>query len=278
MVAIILVSILSLVYIATTWESSEIKAEKQNVARYLKEKYGQDFKTTKVEEYHWYFGSKKQIRTYVVSNDNPPIEFIVARLAEKPGEYFETSLMFGEDAYRNYIMLKWNREATAKLQEEAEMIFKRPTLLFSWISLPASYTEQKFGFVPSYFDAVKNNPEIFHQKYTTQSFGLAFFNDVNATNKNDELEKIYKFMEKLRAMGIQNYQIRIDYFTPEAARESQQVISRIGVEAFIRVEGGRLKIKEYSESGKRKYTIFLKEQDVQAIQAPNDIAKYFQKL
>jgi hypothetical protein len=274
MVAIILVSILSLVYIATTWESSEIKAEKKSVARYLKEKYGQDFTIKKVEEYHWYFGSKKQIRTYVVSKDNPPIEFIVARLAEKPGEYWET----GQTVYRNYLELKWNREAGARLQQEAESIFKRPTLLYASITLPDSYVDQKFGLVPSYFDAVKNNQDIFYQKFTTQYFGLAFFHDVNATNKNEEAERIYIFMEKLQKMGIQNYQISIDYFAADYAQEGQQVVNRIGVQAFVRVEGGQLKIKEYSVSGKRKYNIFLKEQDVNVIQGPQDVNKYFQKL
>jgi hypothetical protein len=278
MVAIILVSILSLVYIATTWESSEIKAEKKNVARYLKEKYGQDFKTTKVEDYHWYFGSKKQIRTYVVSNDNPPIEFIVARLAEKPGEYFETSLFFGQDAYKDYLRLRWNREAAARLQQEAEETFKRPTLLYASISLPASYRDQKFGSVPSYFDTVKNNPDIFYQKFATQYFELAFFHDVTDSNKNEEAAKIYAFMRRVKEIGIQNYQINIDYFAGDYAQEAQQVVNRIGVQAFVRVEGGSLKIKEYSVSGKRKYNIFLKEQDVNVIQGPQDVNKYFQKL
>ena len=278
--ALVFVAMMSLYYMSPgIWESREFRAERRDVTKYLKEKYGQDFNIKKMEYYWWYLGSKRQIRSYVVSKDDPPIEFIVARLADQPEEgYWETSLFLGQDNHRDYLELKWNRESEARFKEVAEEIFSRPTFLYTSIVVPSYYRDQKFGTVPSYFDTLKNNPGIFHDKVARQYIQLVFFDTVDEANRTLEVKKIYTFMNELRKMGIQNYRLAIDYFEPDFAEEAQRVISRIGLEAVMRVEHGWWTTKEYSGSrGQRINCVFLQEEDVNNIKDSTDISKFFKK-
>jgi hypothetical protein len=273
------VSLLSLLYIfPEVGESGEFKLERKNVAHYLKEKYGQDFAIKKVEYIRPESWEARRIRTYVVSNDESPMEFIVERMTDLPNSaYAEAHWHVKRYTGSTYLELKWIREVTPRIEEVAKPIFLRPTFLEATVMLPGYFNSRKFGTVPSYFETLRTNPELFQDKLTQQVFQLIFFHTINESDKAEEAKKIYAFMSGLERMGISHYTVDAAYFAPEFADEGKKAIARIGVKEMLLVENGFWDIPEYKQSGQLLSRIIITDEGFRSMKDSSDLIKEFSK-
>lgn len=261
------------------FESGEIKAEKKAAAEYLKEKYGQDF-VIKKARYHWpALGAVKQIRIYVASKDNVPIEFFLVKRVGHPEDYFQESYFItGQEAYnKTYLDLKWEQEVGPRFQYMADNVFSQHVLVYTSLKITKSYMNQMFGRTPSYSETLQVSPEVFIAKETSQGIFLIRFFDINQGDQIQEAVRIYSFMNGLKQVGIKNYSLGLVYFSPEYEGEMKDIIEKIGLDATIEAVYGHMVPSAYAENGHKLRNSYLLREDVEKIKNASDLLRYLSK-
>ena len=252
--------------------------EKENVERFLQQRYGQVFNAQSCEYYYQSAGGPKGIRTFVISRDQPPVEFFVSRLLDNPRNnfrnYHESMVIRDGKIYFGYLMQKWMREVDVKLQGVAEKVFQQPIIFGSDIH---ASVDQLRGQTPTFFEMRETHPEVFADKYYSQSFWLLSFYDLNENNKVQETERIFQFMGKLNKLGMQKYMLHINYYLPTYFPEAKKSIEKVGgVMSFLDIDYRySQKPAGFIASGEQwKYTMMLLANDVDKIKTPSDIIPF----
>lgn len=219
-------------------ESTEFKDEKREVQGYLKDKYGQEFTVQKTEYHSLHLGAEPHLWTYVISKDEKPIEFIVK---EDGNDRSESNLFRGRQEYKSYQDLKWEQELDGLLKDLATKIFSRPSLLYTSLRT----VESEIITNSSYFNAIKRNPDFFQNKTTDQLLYLVFFQKIK--DKEKEAELINQFLNELRKLGMENFRVMVDYYSPEVVTEAKASIDKVGLKLFVSVEKGLLESSLYEK-------------------------------
>ena len=255
--------------------------EKKNVAQFLRQRYGQEFIVDDCD--YSYKGSSriKFIRTHVISKDSPPITFFVSRPVDSAREdfnnYYETVESVGEIIYEGYLNQRWEREVNARIKGVAEGLFHRPILISSDISIPSSFQSQLRGRIPLYFETRQTQPEIFADKYFSQSVWVISFSDLNESSKLQEAERIFRFIGELRNLGMLKYKLYIHYYLPTYLQEANRNIEKVGgIDTFVRAENGSVTLSGYLGSGDQwRYSMTLLWEDIEKIKNPSEIVNFF---
>lgn len=267
----IVMAIVLTVYHLATRESEEFRNERKNVAQYLREKYGQEFIIQKVEYHTPSLGATRRIETHVLSQEKEPVKLIVSRIDDGSDvEYIELCHRMGDMYSGSYLSVKWERELERSVKEMAAQIYSQPVNLYVDLSL----RRKNFGRVPSYFEILQSNPELFEDKYTTQAITLIFFYTITEKNQLVEAEKLFRFITALQQSGIKYLRIEAEYFSSDYEGQGQNNINKYGVRVFDAVEGRHYYMSGYDVSNKKQSYILVLKEDVPKVKDATDLLKY----
>ena len=249
----------------------------------MHQRYGKKFIAQNCDYIYRRIPGPKVIRTLVVSTDHPPVEFYVTRLVSSSRSnyksYGESIENVGYKTYIGYLEQLWGKELNTKIQIMADNIFSQPVFTRSGVNIPGSFLSQLQNHTPSYFETRKNHPEVFSNKYFSQSFSVITFSDISDAGKQTEAERIFRFINELRNEKTDKFVLHVFGYLPSHLPYIQKQIEKLGgKENFIHIESGTTTMPGYTPGKFLHYRLIISWNEIEMIRNSGDVIPYIRMV
>jgi len=211
----------------------------REILQYLEDKYGEEFEAVGEVEYRPYLG---RFGLAVRPKENKQVTFSAFKLSS--GEI--------QDSYLSDLWDLQFQDEIKPLIDEMYPPQSRWETYLSVAGLKSLYEKIDPKKVPDYQEVRKKYPD-----ETRVQIKMFLFKDMNESNKDEELEKVYRLIQFCREKGIKDYDIYIVYYEERLLKEKGRDIE-VGL--------------EYADY--RTHNISVIAEEAETVRTPKDLEKY----
>jgi hypothetical protein len=214
------------------------KVQKE-IMEYLEDKYGEEFEAVGEVEYRPYLG---RFGLAVRPKENKQVTFSAFKLSS--GEI--------QDSYLSDL---WDLQFQDEIKPLIDEMYPPQSRWETYLSVAgfqSLYEKIDPKKVPDYQEVRKKYPD-----ETRAKIKMFLFKDMNESNKDEELEKVYRLIQFCREKGIKKYNIYIVYYEERLLKEKGRDIE-VGL--------------EYADY--RTHNISVIDEEAETVRTPKDLEKY----
>jgi len=251
--------VIALVLGVVLWHNVKMMLVKEQMERYLREKYGKEFVVTKVYYVYPYLGGSLEVEGLAYAKDDPDLKFEIAKSASDN----DPNTRAYSEGYNQDL---WDKQK----REEIERILNSELV---WVGVSAYYDEEEvYGRTLSISEAEEQfkgridlcvNYVLFLDLFTFKKEFSEYKNLLQGKLSKKQIEYLFPLIKKLKDINYRRVNLVIEFYNED---KRNKVVNEI---------------KRYFNQG--KYQFYISEEgllcriwirDINSIDKPEDIGSY----